>query len=38
MQEVRHALLEAGISNMQSPTNDTQHGVRPLRLQEEHVV
>lgn len=32
MQEVRHALLEARISNMQGPADYTQHGVWPLRL------
>lgn len=32
MQEVRHALSEARISDMQSPTDYTQHGVWPLRL------
>lgn len=32
MEEVRHALSEARISNMQSPTDYTQHGVWSLRL------
>lgn len=32
MQKVRHALPEAGISDMQSPTDYTQHGVWSLRL------
>lgn len=32
MQEVRHALPEARISNMQSPTDYTQHGVWSLCL------
>lgn len=36
MQEVRHALPEARISNMQSPTHNTQHGVWSLRLSEKN--
>lgn len=32
MQEVRHALPEACISNMQGPTDYAQHGVWSLRL------